>query len=245
MGVLASLALSIPLLAAPTSPPRGASAPGGPNTPPPGPWPGWKRRGLVLRGSTGLVQCGQDVCDTIPIGGLARFTFGYRIGLYSIHLSVDGGGAPLSVADFADADGSVTNIRGDLTFFSVGAGMNVHPVDLGRVDPFVGLTLGYSRVAQRFSSDQRAIDTIYGRAGVTPSVGMDVYVAPRIAVGPRFDVLFPFGGSLCQREDGQENCVNTVDLVDADDAAISRARRRELPRPWSVTVQVTLYFLGR
>ncbi len=199
----------------------------------------------MLRAGAGLVQCGQDLCDSIPMGGLARLDIGYRIGLYSIYATIDGGGGVLDLPEFDDDEGAVTNIGGGLSFLYVGAGMAVHPVDLGRVDPFVGVTLGYSRVEQRFRSDERSIDTLYSRGAVAPSMGLEVYVTNRIAIGPRFDVVLPFGGSLCQRSDGLQECVNTVDIVDSDTPAIARQRRRDFPRPWSTTLQVTFYLLGR
>ncbi|MEM6292860.1 MAG: hypothetical protein AAGA54_16415 [Myxococcota bacterium] len=212
-----------------------------PPPPPPAPWPGWRRRGLMLRASTGLMHCAQEVCNGIPMGGMARLDAGYRIGLISIWLTVDGGGGLLDIPEFEDEDGLVTGIRGGLSFFYAGAGMALHPMDLGRVDPFVGVSLGFSRVEQRFRSDQRNFDLLYTRGGVTPSGGLDVYVAPRVAVGPRVDVVLPFGGSQCVEQDGQQDCVNTVDIVDTEEAAVARARRRTFPRPWSASVQVTVY----
>ncbi len=197
----------------------------------------------MLRASTGLVHCAQGLCDSIPMGGMARLDVGYRAGFYSLWATIDGGGGRLDIPAFEDGDGLVTRIYGDLTFMQVGVGVAIHPVDLGRVDPYVGLGIGYSRANQRFRSDQRNFDLLYRRGGVMPQVGIDVYVARRVAVGPRADIVLPFAGSQCVRQSGTEECLNTVDIVDADDAAIARARRRTFPRPWSATFQVTVYVL--
>ena len=197
----------------------------------------------MLRASTGLVHCAQSLCDTIPMGGVARFDVGYRAGYYSLWATVDGGGGRLDIPAFEDEDGLVTNIRGDLTFMQAGVGVSFHPVDLGRIDPHLGVGIGYSRAQQRFRSDQRNYELLYRRGGVMPGGGFDVYLSRNLALGPRADIVIPFAGSQCLRQDGTEDCLNTVDIVDADDAAISRARRRSFPRPWSVTVQLTLYLL--
>ncbi len=183
------------------------------------------------------------MCDGIPLGGLARLDVGYRAGFYSLWATVDGGGGRLDVPPFEDDAGSVTAIHGDLTFLYAGVGASVHPVDLGRVDPYLGLSLGYSRVQQRFRSDQRSFDLLYRRGGASPSFGFDVYLTRRVSMGPRTDVVFPFGGNQCVRQDGQQECLNTVDVIDSDDTAVTRARRRTLPRPWSVTLQVTVFAL--
>lgn len=197
----------------------------------------------MLRGSTGLTHCGQRLCDSIPMGGMARLDVGYRAGFYSLWVTVDGGGGRLDVASFEDDDGLVSGIHGSLTFMQTGVGFSLHPVDLGRVDPHIGLGLGYSRVEQRFRADQRSYDLVYRRGGVMPSFGLDVYLTRRVALGPRADVVFPFAGSRCLRASGQEECLNTVDIVDSDEAAVARARRRTFPRPWSASVQVTVYLL--
>jgi|GEM_PF-1482696 len=197
----------------------------------------------MLRASTGLLHCAQELCNTIPMGGIGRFDVGYRAGFYSLWATVDGGGGRLDIPSFEDDDGIVTKIHGDLTFFYAGVGAALHPVDLGRVDPYVGVSVGYSRVKQRFRAQERAFDLLYRRGGVAPNAGFDVYIAQRVALGPRADMVLPFAGSQCVQRNGTQECLNTVDVVEADDTAISRARRRALPRPWSVTVQVTLYLL--
>ncbi len=229
-----------PASSAPSEP---STSKGPPPPPRPDPWPKWRRRGLMLRGSSGLMHCGQPVCDGIPLGGLARLDAGYRAGFYSLWVTVDGGGGRLDIPPFEDEDGLVTSIHGDLTFLYAAVGASVHPVDLGRVDPYVGASIGYSRVLQRFRSDQRSFDLLYRRGGVTPSFGFDVYLVRRVSMGPRADILFPFAGSQCIRRDGQEECLNTADIVDADDSAVTRARRRTFPRPWSVSLQVTVFVL--
>ncbi len=197
----------------------------------------------MLRGSTGLIHCAQPLCSDIPMGGMGRLDVGYRAGFYSLWLTADGGGGRLDLAPFEDDDGPVTGIRGGLTFFQTGVGAALHPVDLGRVDPHLGLAFGFSRVEQRFRSDQRDFELVDRRGAVMPSLGIDVYLARRVAVGPRADLVVPFGGSRCVRQGNTQECLSTADIVDADDTATARARRRTFPRPWSATVQVTLYLL--
>lgn len=198
----------------------------------------------MLRTSAGITQCGQTLCNTIPLGGAARLDAGYRVNFFSVHLTVDGGGGRLDVPDFEDQDGTVTNVGGGLSFLFVGAGVAFYPVDLGRVDPFVGLSVGYSRVQQRLDSLERDINIIYSRGGLAPNVGLDVFIGRRMAIGPRFDVVLPFAGSLCQSVNRNQECINTADIVDADEPAVVRQRRRTLPRPWSFTVQLTFYPLA-
>jgi len=195
----------------------------------------------MLRGSTGLVHCAQALCDTIPMGGMGRFDVGYRAGYYSLWATVDGGGGRLDIPTFEDENGLVSHVHGDLTFLHAGVGVAFHPVDLGRVDPWLGVGIGFSRTKQRFRSDQRNYDLLYRRGAAMPGGGIDVYLTRRVAMGPRADIVLPFAGSRCIRQGGTEECLNVVDIVDSSDAAISRARRRSFPRPWSVTLQVTVY----
>jgi hypothetical protein len=219
----------------PASSPPAATA-----TPPPEPtFVTWPRRGLVLRASSGITQCAQPFCDAIAMGGLARFDVAYRLGYYSIFATVSGGGGVLDVPDFVQDGEPVTNIHGGLTFMFAGAGLMVHPVDLGRVDPWLGVALGYSRIEERMHADQGSTITVISRAGVEVGGGLDVFVHRRLALGPRFDVVFPFGGSVCTGAD----CINVADLVSADLSAQRRATRRSLPRPWSLTVNFTVFVL--
>ena len=208
--------------------------------PPPEPvFVSWPRRGLVLRASSGITHCAQPFCNSIAMGGLGRFDVGYRLGYYSLFATVSGGGGVLDVPDFESEGEAFTNIHGSQTFLFTGAGMMVHPVDLGRVDPWLGVALGWSRIEERFFSDQIEIGTVYSRGGVEVGGGLDVFVHRRLSLGPRFDVVFPFGGSVCQRSE----CINVSDFVSSDIAAERRMARRSLPRPWSVTVNFTIFVL--
>jgi hypothetical protein len=209
-------------------------------SPPPEPvFVTWPRRGLILRASSGVTHCAQGFCDSIPMGGLARFDVGYRLGYYSIFATVSGGGGMLDIPDFEQDGEPITNIHGGLTFMFAGAGLMVHPVDLGRVDPWLGVALGYSRIEERLLADQLEASTLLSRAGVELGGGLDVFVHRRVALGPRFDVVFPFGGSICSGTD----CINVADLVASDIPAQRRATRRTLPRPWSLTVNFTVFVL--
>jgi hypothetical protein len=219
-------------------PPRADATP----TPPPPPEPvfaSWPRRGLALRASAGITHCAQSFCDAIAMGGLGRFDVAYRLGYYSIFATVSGGGGVLDIPDFETEGEPVTNINGGLTFLFLGGGMLVHPVDLGRVDPWLGVALGWSRIEQRLFADQGDSSTLVSRGGVEVGGGLDVFVHRRLALGPRFDVVFPFGGSICAGTD----CVNVADFVASDLPAQRRAARRSLPRPWSVTVNFTVFVL--
>ena len=210
--------------------------------PPPPPEPvfiSWPRRGLILRGSAGITHCAQGTCDAIPMGGLARFDLAYRLGFYSIYGTISGGGGVLDVPDQTVDGNPITGINGGLTFLFAGGGMMLHPVDLGRVDPWLGVALGYSRVEQRFNSDQGSSRLIISRAGVELGGGLDIFVHRRVALGPRFDVVFPFGGSQCL----DDECVNVADVVNRDTPFERRSARRVFPRPWSVTVGVTVFVL--
>jgi hypothetical protein len=219
--------------------PESAVATATPSPPPEPAFVTWPRRGLVLRGSAGVTHCAQPFCNSIPMGGLGRFDVGYRLGYYSIFATVSGGGGALDIADFEQDGEPVTNIHGGLTFLFVGGGMLLHPVDLGRVDPWLGVALGYSRIEERLFADQIETSTLLSRAGVELGGGLDIFVHRRLALGPRFDVVFPFGGSLCSGPD----CINIADLVGSDIAAERRATRRSLPRPWSLTVNFTVFVL--
>ncbi len=234
-------ALALTLLAtpedAPADPGTGAAAT---PTPPPEPtFVTWPRRGLVLRGASGITHCAQPFCDSIAMGGLGRLDVAYRLGYLSLYATLSGGGGVLDVPDFEQSGEPVTNIRGGLKFLFAGAGLLVHPVDLGRVDPWLGVALGYSRIEERMHADRGSTVTLVSRAGVEVGGGLDVFVHRRLALGPRFDVVFPFGGSVCTGAD----CINVADLVADDLAARRRATRRSLPRPWSVTVNFTVFVL--
>lgn len=218
----------------------------GPQLPPPPEPPAdeyvaFARRGLILRTSAGITHCAQDVCDSIPLGGLGRFDVGYRLGLFTLMATVSGGGGRLDIPDFENANGPVTNARGGLTFLFAGAVGLIHPISYGRFDPWLGVGFGYSRVRQRIDADQTELETTFSRGGVELGTGLDIYVARRVALGPRFDATLPFGGSICTNTDGIGECFNVVDVVDSDTAAIARQRRRAFPRPWSVTINATIY----
>lgn len=225
-----------------------ADAPGQGERPiplPPGPhYASWRRRGFVLTGGAGVSQCAQPPCDTIVLGGQGRIQAGYRIGLYSLFVTVSGGGGLLDVPDFETESASVTNAKGGLSFLFTGVGLAVHPVDFGRVDPFISATIGFDRVHERLRSDEGQTDRVFARGGVELAVGLDVFVARRVAIGPRFGVSFPFAGSICTTTEGVQECVNTGDAIRSQLRAFERAKRRDLPRVWSLTANAT-FVLGR
>lgn len=229
------------VVAALLGPPPGPETPPSPE-PPAEEYVAFARRGLLVRTSAGVMHCAQDLCDSIPMGGVGRLDVGYRLGLFTLMATVHGGGGRLDIPDFENADEPITNARGGLTFLFAGVAGLLHPVTYGRFDPWLGVGFGYSRIRQRLVADQATLETTFGRGAVELGTGLDIYVARRVAFGPRFDATIPFGGSVCTSTDGIGECFNIVDVVDSDTAAIARQRRRAFPRPWSVTMNATIYF---
>jgi hypothetical protein len=94
---------------------------------------------------------------------------------------------------------------------SGGLALMVRPLAFTRFDPFVGFGLGYHeyRSTVRYARSaglEARMDERLVRLLLRPSVGLDVFVARNVALGPRFDYDLFVGGQYC----------NTIEVIDAD-----------------------------
>lgn len=196
---------------------------------------GLDRRGFFFTLGTGLGHCAQDFCSPIPMGGVGRLELGVRLTRLALVGSVVGGGG------LADPDES-----GDraIRFLSAGAGLQWLPVREGRVDPFLGATIGYSRVARLEDPDSTRDRQYASRAAVRLSGGIAWILGRRVTLGPRFDVELPFGGRWCTAfaddSGSEDDCSSIGDdiLGPIEDDLDRRRQRRSFPRPWALTLDL-------
>ena len=196
----------------------------------------FRRRGLMLAGSVGIAGCTQPPCASIAAAGVGRLELGYRFGYVAPFVGVSGGGSPLDVDD--------SDVEGRLGFVDVGVGLQVLPVARGRVDPFVGLMLGYTRLWTKIDSSVADFRQWESRGAARLGGGLPIYVHERVTIGPRVDLILPFLGEVCTTLEGDgEMCTAVGDLIDeATTKPEERLVRRSFARVWSATVEVRAYF---
>lgn len=206
------------------------------------------RIGVLAAISTGIGSCPQLWCALIPAAGIGRFELGYRYKWIAPVASLSIGGSPI---DLPVSSTAAPNAPGDaeasLRFLDVGLGVQAFPMTRTRFDPFFRLGLAYSRTLLTASNDDVKYEMKLSRAAVVLGGGLSIYVARHFAVGPRFDVVLPFAGKLCEELDGEpvleDRCPSVRDLVDAANNTIDeRAIRKVLPTPWSFTVDARFVF---
>lgn len=209
----------------------------------------FKRRGTFLSLSAGLANCREDLCADIQVAGHGRFEIGYRLGRFSPFVGVSLGGSKIDFDDFDTDEEPVRDGTGSLRFLDVGAGVQFSPNKEGRLDPFFVAALGYSRVREKLASGARSFDLKISRGGLRLGAGLAIYVARRVALAPRFDIVLPFEGKLCTvadeplPSDDFDECTDVSDLVaDGESDFGKRSVRRSLPRPWSVAADLRFVF---
>jgi hypothetical protein len=116
--------------------------------------------------------------------------------------------------------------------------VNAYPVAFGRLDPYVGIGLGFYQLWAHEEDDTGTngeVDTTMhlDRGVFRVSAGLDVFVTNRFATGPRFDFNVPFAGELCSAVDpignNVEDCTDVGDLGGFADG---------LPKAWELGIAV-------
>jgi len=164
------------------------------------------------------------------MAGLGRLELGWRPNVVAFFAG----------ASFAGGRVDMEGVTGRLTFLDAGAGVKFFPVRQGIVDPWVGVMLGYGRVAEHLERESGDSSEIYSRGVVRPSVAFPIAFLESWSVGPRFDIDLGFAGKACvQTGDTDETCDDIMKILDESETAIDdRLIRRQLPRPWSITFEV-------
>ena len=200
----------------------------------------------MLRAAAGISNCLGDFCDDddlrVKVGPAATLELGYR----PIEYISFGGGVSVARSKIdvdTGADGPQVDASGvmvsPLAFFFV------HPVKNHRLDPYGGVGVGWQLYRSKFevdsvsdfeggsSSDETTFTLKRGTARLTG--GLDIYVAERVAIGPRFDLFLGFGGEACQDDGVDEECDDVDDVFDNDE-------EEELPRHWIFGLNLSATF---
>lgn len=238
---------------APTEPSVAAVAPvAAPKPAPPEPeqppreWASSKRRGALLLASIGAGGCGQDQCETLKVVPWFGLTGGYRFGRFAPIVTIQGGAGPAKAPSSVmttDATIALDTARDTRTFLNIAAGTLLHLVMKSRFDPYFGLTIGYLR-SSAHATGRGAVPDMPGfvleydttevvhRGSLGIVIGLGLRLGQRWTIGPRVDVLVPFGGKACvQQGDGGSTCTKLGDLQSIDPGQF-------FPRPWSATLQI-------
>lgn len=197
------------------------------------------RRGMHLSFSAGVGDCG-PACF-FPIGGAGRFEFAYRWKLMSVGGGMLLGGAPYR-HEHVPNDSMEQSREGSMRFLAVDAFGMINPLQRGRLDPFFAAGFGYHRFADRHTDGSTAVTFIQAPA-FRLSVGVPVFVAHGITIGPRFDQVLPFSGGRCSGERGNPpsgNCDLWSDELEGLSRAERKRVRRERERPWAAMVEFRL-----
>jgi hypothetical protein len=195
--------------------------------------PAFDRQGVLVSLGVGVTHCAQNWCSDSVIAGMARAEVGYRYKWISPVVYVGGGGAPLDPPDGVP--------DGTLSILGTGVGVRFFPNLRGRVDPYLGLGLGYSRIAKKYRDDFVEHDIIKRGAAVFTG-GLSIYVHRRLALGPRFDYTLPFAGKLCSKDQFGDGCTKVKEIFEDSSDPVERANRRQWPRPWSLTLDLIAVF---
>lgn len=190
------------------------------------------RKGFLLAAGIGVTHCAQAWCSDSVIAGMGRLELGWRFKWIAPLVYVGGGGTPLSPPE-GDVDGP-------MSILGTGVAARVFPVVQGRVDPYVGFGLGYSRIAKNYEGDNGK--DVIKRGAALFTGGLSFYLARHLALGPRVDYTLPFAGKICAEDSFGEGCTKASEIYEDDDDARQRANRRAWPRPWSVTLDLHVVF---
>jgi hypothetical protein len=216
---------------------------------PPAPWyrfDSWQRRGVLIGLPLGVSGCRRAWCEGFKVGGFGGFEVGYRFGIVApVAGATIGGGRSGVSEDLRNAgwDPAESTMR----WIDAGIGALVFPVRRGRFDPYFGARLGYSRYVQDLS--YTGDDSSSGDSGATLSlsrgavrllVGLDIFVRPVFALGPRFEVGIPFGGKMCATGDivglpDDAECKKIRDLTGDTDTMVG-LDPSDLPLFWSFSL---------
>jgi hypothetical protein len=142
--------------------------------------------------------------------------------------------------------------------FDVSAGLAglLRPLGYSRFDPFVGfgVGVGHHRARATFTS-QEGIERDYAetltRALFRTTLGLDIFIVERFALGPRFDYDFFAGGRLCdhqKRKDPgvpevtRDECQSARDLNALSEVEGGKGPARQLPQFWRFSLDLRTYF---
>lgn len=200
----------------------------------------WDSQGVMLSVGAGVGGCSQLFCVANPLAFAGRGALGYRWPRVGVVATVMGGVGPR------------TDLPGVLRMLGFDFGVEVFPTGPGRVEPYVGAALGYSRVTETSvlsDPDQTESDLrVYtSRGAFRMSAGLPFRVSPRASVGPRFDYSRTFGGELCAADNTVSECNPIRDIDDqifesGDPISLRAVRRSFLPHPWAATLELRLVF---
>jgi len=219
----------------------------------------FSRRGLLVALSLAITNCSQTGershtaattnCDENVIGPLGRIELGYRAASYV---------APFVSASYShngkDVPGNTSGLDAESSWrvFDVGGGLFLFPVTSGRVDPYAGAMLGYTRQHELIEIGDAQTKEILKRGLVRLTAGWNIYFVHRFAVGPRFDIDLPFAGVACIEsnvpyldEEAPRECETIREIpgrAGLESKLEHRSFRRAFARPWSVGVNVGAFF---
>ncbi len=206
------------------------------------------RAGLTVAAGAGVWSCASAECALFPLGGLGQLQFGYRHRYISVMGQLSYGGGAVEVPPVEEEGFTIAGLDGDVRRLDVGLGVQFFPVTQGRWDPFVGVGLGYVSHRTRLSTEGEDGTLLLSNStgGFTVSGGLPIYVARRVSVGPRVAWTTPFAGETCSRTegagDGLQECTKVSKTFEGLDPYETRVARRQLVRPWSVTLDVRFVF---
>lgn len=196
-----------PPVSNPVAPPTAASAAPVADAAPGTDGPNYTERSARFGAVVGVRFCGQsDWCgsDGLKAGPTARGALGYRLKPY-LEIGADLGFAlqPVDVPE-GDARGLSWSLAGYLL---------AYPWRSGIWHPYVGLGVGVNQDRLRYSYEGEQDQTWWTRGLVRASLGLDVFVTDRIAIGPRIDYDLQFSGKICDEStDIKKDCVSFSDV---------------------------------
>jgi hypothetical protein len=219
----------------------------------------FSRGGFLVALSIALTNCSQNDlrshtsattnCDENVIGPLGRLEVGYRAASYvapfaSVSYSYNGKDVP--------GNSGGLDAQASWRVLDVGGGLFLFPVKQGRLDPYAGVMLGYTRQLELIEIGDDQTKEILKRGLVRLTTGWNIYFVRRFAVGPRVDIDLPFGGVACVEsnvahldEEIPGECETIRDIPDRaglESKLEERSFRRAFARPWSVGVNVGAFF---
>ncbi len=206
------------------------ASPAGAAPPAPAPTgPAYDRQGFWFSLGAGAGSCGAPTCASVVAAGLGRGELGYRWPHLALVASTGFGGALP-----AKEGGGQGAPDGHLRIVDAGGGIYVFLLPTSFVDPYLGVSLGYSRVTEKLDGEISR----FSRGALRPSVGFDFLVSKRVALGPRFDMTIPFAGKFCTGSNDDLSCTKIKELLDQETKGGKRRLRRAFPKPWFVSFQV-------
>jgi len=198
------------------------------------------RRGITVAPGVGVSLCGHEWCDAYRAGFGGQLELGVRLGRFMPHVSVDGGSGSEDTSTLEQLlnapAGSIASAH--TSMLGVGAGMSLFFKTTGRIDPYLTVRFGYSRVRSRFTdfAHDEFTETV-SRGSLRLGGGLDVFVAEYLAIGPRFDVTIGFAGKVCVEQNAADfaECYPTRNI---EETAMVYAQ--DLPVPVFLGLQLRL-----